>query len=212
MGVMPTLTDLKTYLGITGSQDDTLLSQSLTDAIGKAERDTGRTFATASNVSTRYSTDGQASIVIHDRPFDDPSRVVSLMGVTQTEDSNVWFLPDRRDQDITATVQLRHYDTSRGDWYKVDPFWFDKNLDQRRYTMGQPNDLVITGIIGHPFPSDDIVGAIKVLAAWLYWNAKSGASGTVQTPTGEVIDLGSTPPRYTDFVDRWRIRTAVIST
>lgn len=208
---LPSVTDLKTYLGITGSQDDTLLAQVITDAVGKAERDTSRTFAAASNVTTRYSTDGQSSIIIHDRPYDDPSRVVTLGGVTMTEGTNVWFLPDRRDQNISATVQLRHYDRSRGDWYKVDPQWFDKNLDSPRYPAGAPNDLVIAGIIGHPFPDDDVVGAIRLLCAWLYWNAKSGASGVVQLPGGESLDLEAEPPRYAEFVRNWRIRTAVAS-
>lgn len=209
MSTMPTTSDMKTFLGITGSQDDTLIGQMLTDAIGKAERDTGRRFAAASNVTTRYSTDGQASLIVHDRPYTDSSRTVTLGGVTQTEDTNVWFLPDRRDQDISATVQLRYYDRSRGDWYKADPFWFDKNLDSPRWASGAPNDLVITGIIGHPFPVDDVVGAIRLLAAWLYWNAKSGASGVVQLPSGESIDLEAEPPRYADFVRNWRIKTAV---
>jgi hypothetical protein len=133
---------------------------------------------------------------------------VTLGGVTQTEDEAVWFLPDRRDQDITATIQLRHY--LRGPyWYKADPYWWDKNLDMPDRRGTTPNDLAITGIVGHPFPDDDIVGAIKVLAAWLYWNAKSGASGTVTVSTGEQIDLSEDPPRYVDFVTRWRIRTAV---
>ncbi len=209
MSTMPTTSDMKTFLGITGSQDDTLIGQMLTDAIGNAERDTGRRFAAASNVTTRYSTDGQASLIIHDRPYTDPSRSVTVQGVTQTENTNVWFLPDRRDQNVSATVQLRYYDRSRGDWYKVDPFWFDKNLDSPRWASGVPNDLVITGIIGHPFPNDDVVGAIRLLAAWLYWNAKSGASGVVQLPSGESIDLEAEPPRYADFVRTWRIRTAV---
>ena len=205
---LPTVADLKTYLGISGSQDDALLAQTITDAVGKAERDTGRTFAAASNVRTTYSTDGQSSLVIHDRPFEDASRVVSISGVTSTEGTDVWFLPDRRDQNITATIQLRYYDRT-GDWFKADPFWFDKNLDNPRYLAGTPNDLVITGIIGHPFPDDDVIGAIRLLEAWLYWNAKSGASGVVQLPTGESLDLEAEPPRYAEFVRNWRIRTAV---
>jgi hypothetical protein len=206
---MPTVSDIKTYLGITGAQDDVLISQALTDAIGKAERDTGRRFAAASNTTTRYSTDGQSSIVIHDRPFTDPSRTVQLDGVTMQEDTNVWFLPDRRDQNVTATVQVRYYDRGRTDWYKSDPFWFDKNLDSPRYLSGTPNDLVIAGVIGHPFPHEDVVGTIRLLTAWLYWNAKSGASGVVQLPTGESLDLEAEPPRYAEFVRNWRIRTAV---
>ena len=208
---LPTVADLKTYLGITGSQDDALLAQCIVDAVGKAERDTGRTFATASNVRTTYSTDGQASMVIHDRPFEDANRTVTLQGVTSTEGENVWFLPDRRDQNITATVQLQHYNRDHPEWYKVDPFWFDKNLDSPRRGGYQPNDLVITGVIGHPFPDDDVVGAIRLLEAWLYWNAKSGASGVVQLPTGESLDLEAEPPRYAEFVRNWRIRTAVAS-
>lgn len=208
---LPTVADLKTYLGITGSQDDTLLAQTITDAVGKAERDTGRTFATASNTRTTYSTDGQSSIVIHDRPFEDSTRTVTLGGVTQTEGTGVWFLPDRRDQRITATIQLQYYDRSRADWYKADPFWFDKNLDSPRYQSGAPNDLVITGVSGHPFPDDDVVGAIRLLCAWLYWNAKSGASGVIQLPTGESLDLEAEPPRYAEFVRNWKIRTAVAS-
>jgi hypothetical protein len=209
---LPTVTDLKTYLGIVGAQDDVLLFQTITDAVGKAERDTYRTFATASNTTTRYSTDGQSSFVIHDRPYSDSTRLVTLGGVTMTEGTNVWFLPDRRDQRITATIQLKYYDRSLGDWYKADPYWFDKNLDSPRYLSGAPNDLVIQGIIGHPFPSDDVTGAIRLLCAWLYWNAKSGASGVVQLPTGESLDLEAEPPRYQEFVRNWRIRTAVAPT
>jgi hypothetical protein len=207
MPAMPTTTDIKNYLGMTGAQDDALIAQVLSDAIGKAERDTGRTFAAASNTTTTYSTDGQASLVIHDRPFTDASRTVRINGVSYTEGTNVWFLPDRRDQRITATIQLKYYD--RGGVVR-DFNWFDGNHDAPRFqAYGTPNDLVITGIVGHPFPDDDVVGAIRVLAAWLYWNAKSGASGVVQLPTGENLDLTEVPGRYIDFVQNWRIRTAV---
>jgi len=211
MPPLPTVADLKTYLGITGTQDDALLAQTIVDAVGKAERDTGRTFAAASNVTTRYSTDGQSSLIIHDRPYSDPSRTVTLGGAAMTEGTSVWFLPDRRDQAVTATIQLRYYDRSRPDWYKADPQWFDKNLDNPRYFSGTPNDLVIAGIGGMPFPHNDVVGAIRLLEAWLYWNAKSGASGVVQLPTGESLDLEAEPPRYQEFVRNWRIRTAVAS-
>ena len=203
------LPDLKSYLGITGTADDTLLASCASNASAMAERDTGRTFAVSSNVTRRYSTDGQSALTIYDVPYTDASRVVTWMGATLTQDVNYWLLPDRRNQDVSTAIQIRYFDTS-GTWYKADPDWFDKNLDNpRRYWGAGPNDLVITGVHGHPTLPVDVAEAVTALAAWLYYRAKSGASGAVQTPTGETIDLADYPPTYQRFVDAWRIRTGV---
>lgn len=207
----PSLPDVKTYLGLTTSADDALILSLLPDAVAAVERDTGRTFASGSNVTTRYSTNGDSSLVIHDRPFTDASRTVTWLGVTMVEDTNVWFLPDRRDGNISTTIQLRFYDTSRAGWYKGDPYWFDKNLDNARFGSGAPNDLVISGIIGHPSPKADVLWALKYQAALLYYGAKSGAAGVVFTPTGESISVDGEATRYKKFVSEWRIRTAVTS-
>lgn len=212
MPALPSLSDIKVYLGLTTTGDDALLTQLQGVAVGRAEADTGRSFSSSSNQTTRYSTDWQFSLVIHDRPFTDASRTVQLNGVTMSEGSNVWFLPDRRDQNITTTIQLQYYDTSRSEWYKADPGWFDKNLDRPRRGYGSmPNDLVISGIKGQPFPRSEVTGAITILWAWLYWRAKSGASGTVATITGDLISLSDLPVEYQQFVTEWRIRTAVSS-
>lgn len=200
------VSDLKTYLGLTGSGDDTLLGQCIDDAQGVIERDTGRRFAASSNVRTVYSTDGQASLVVHDRPYTDPSRVVTLSGTTLTEDTDVWFLPDRRNPDISTTVQFRHYDPAA---YRREPMWFDRNLDRPRAQSAVPNDLVVTGIIGHPFPTNDVIHQMRVVSAWFYYRAKSGASGVVTTPTGEEIDVSEEPKASEGFIRNWRIRTAV---
>lgn len=204
-----TLTELKDYLGVPGTADDLRIASAASNASAMAERETGRIFAVASNVTHRYSTDGQASIVIHDRPYDDATRVVSWNGATLTEGDSVWFLPDRRNQAVSATVQIRQYDTSRADWYKADPNWFDKNLDRPRYPNGTPNDLVITGTVGHPTLAPDVKQAVLELAAYLYWNTKAGASGFVQTPQGDQVELGEYPESFRIMVRNWRIRTAV---
>lgn len=213
MPPLPTLSDVKTYLGLTTTTDDALITSLLPAALSAVESDTARTFASGSNVTTRYSTDGQAMLTIHDRPFTDPSRTVTWQGVTLVEGTNVWFLPDRRDQDVTTQIQLRFFDTSRGDWFKVDPGWFDKNLDNPRYwsRTGIPNDLVIAGIIGVPFPQADVCWAVKFQCAALYFQAKSGASGTVYTPTGEPVDIDGESLRYQKFIAGWTIHTAVAS-
>jgi hypothetical protein len=209
---MPTLVSLdevKAYLGVTGNQDDVRIASAASNASAMAERDTGRIFAVSSNVTTRYSTDGQASVVIHDRPYLDEARTVTLSGATTTEGSGVWFLPDRRNPDVSVTAQLRHFDLGRADWFKADPDWWDKNLDTINYTASSPNDLVITGVVGHPNLPDDVHQGVLELAAFLYWNEKSGASGFVQTPQGDQVELGEYPQSYQNLVRNWKIRTAV---
>ena len=210
MPPLPSVSDVKTYLGLTGTGDDTMIAERLQAAIGMAERDTGRTFASGSNSTTTYSTNGEAVVMIHDRPVTDASRVVTWNGAALTEGTNYWLLPDRRDPNISTALQLRPFDTGRRDWFKTDPQWFDKNLDNPRWgTGGMPNDLSITGILGHPFPKSDVTGAILVLTAFLYWRAKSGATGVAYDLSGEGVSLAETPPEYQRFVADWRLRTAV---
>ena len=205
------LAEVKTYLGLTGTTDDQLISSLIPTAEARLERDTGRVFSYTSNTSHTYSTDGQASLIVRDMPSNGSNtRTVTLNGVTLTRDVGFWLLPDRRNPDVSTTIQLRYYDTSRAGWYKADPGWWDKNLDSPWAQGGVPNDLVISGSEGHPLPVPaDVVGMAKVMTALLYWQAKSGASGTIQTPTGETIDLSQDPIGYDQFVRDWRIRTAV---
>jgi len=208
------LAEVKNYLGLTGTTDDQLISSLIPTAEARLERDTGRVFSYTSNTSHTYSTDGQASILVRDAPSNGSNtRTVTLGGVTLTNGTGYWLLPDRRNPDVSVTIQLRYYDTSRPDWYKADPGWWDKNLDSPWYLSGgTPNDLVISGSEGHPYPVPaDVVGMCKVMTALLYWQAKSGASGTVQTPTGETIDLTQDPIGYDQFVRDWRVRTSVSS-
>lgn len=210
MPPLPSRADLKTYLGLTTNVDDGLIDALLPVGLAQAERDTGRTFASGSNSTTVYSSGNEALVSIHDRPYVDPSRTVSWNGVALIEGTNAWFLPDRRNPAITISLQLYVF-TDRADAYKADPQWFDKNLDRWWARGALPNDITITGVSGHPFPSADVTGAILVLDAWLYWRAKSGASGTVSTVTGEAIQLSDTPPEYQAFVRDWRVRNAVAS-
>jgi len=204
-----TLTELKTYLGKTGTDDDVLLASVASNATAMAENDTGRIFAVSSNVTHRYSTDGQRSLVIHDRPYNDATRVVTLQGVTMTEGTDVWFLTDRRNPDVAANIQIQYYDTAAGDWYLAHAGWFDANLDSARLRGGTPNDLVVVGTVGHPSTPGDVKAAVLELAAWLYWRAKGGSSSYVDTLTGTEVDLSYLPMAYQVMVKTWTIRTAV---
>jgi hypothetical protein len=206
------LAELKTYLGLVGTGDDQLLETCIVSAQGRIERDTGRVFAYSSNVTRTYSSEGQAAILIRDVPsYASNISTVTLSGATMAPGTGFWLLPDRRNPEVSITLQLRPFDTSRPGWYKASPNWWDANMDSERYAMnlGMPNDVIISGPEGHPNPQGDVVSMHKVMAALLYWQAKSGASGTVSTPTGEVIDLSADPIGYAEFVRVWRARTAV---
>lgn len=207
-----TVPELKSYLGLTGSTDDALLSSVASNASAIAERRTGRTFAVASNTTYVYSTDGQSSVTIHDRPRTDASRAVTLDGVTLTENSDYWLLPDRRNPAASTTIQLRLYDRSRPGWYKAVFDWFDRNLDRPDYGRSTltPNALAISGVVGHPELPDDVHEAVLTYGAFLYWRRKSGASGFVQLPNGTQLDLTTEPDVFAAFVRDWRIRTAVV--
>lgn len=210
MAPLVSLAELKTYLGMTGTADDGIMASAASNASIMVERDTSRVFAVTSNVTRKYSTNGESSLVIHDRPIADSTRTITWQGVSLTEDTSVWLLPDWRDERTSTTIQLRPFDTTRADWYKVDPEWFAKNLDHWRYPGGMPNDLVITGTEGHPVLPLDVFEWTRRLAAFLYWQAKGGASGFVQSPEGDEFDLSKDrPPGYERFVHDWTLRTAV---
>lgn len=206
------LADVKTYLGITGSGDDTIITNSIASATAQAERDTGRVFSYTSNTTSTYSSNGETLVSIRDVPFTDATRTVTFSGVTLTASTGYWLLPDRRNQLVSTTLQLYVFDRTRGDWYKADPDWFAKNLDRYPLRGSYPNDVVINGAEGFPgtIPGD-VIEEIRFLAAWFYWRAKSGASGVIQTPDGQQIDLGAAPKSSETFVRNWASRTAVLS-
>lgn len=205
-----TLTEIKTYLGKTGTDDDLLIASIASNASAMAERHTGRIFGVSSNVTLRYSTDAQSSLTIHDHPYNDATRTVSLGGAAMTEGSSVWFLPDRRNPDVSITIQLRPYDTSQADWYKAVPNWWDANMDSPRYlASGAPNDLVIVGTVGHPVTPGDVKAGTLELAGYLYWRAKGGASSFAELLTGTEVDLALLPMAYQVMVQNWKVRTAV---
>jgi hypothetical protein len=209
MPPLVSLDELKQYLKISGTSDDLLLASCASNASITAERDTGRIFAVSSNVQHVYSTDDNASFTIHDRPYNDATRTVRWQGVDQTEGEGYWMLQDRRNPDVSVTIQLRQYDRTRPGWYKANPNWFDANLDMLDRRGSVPNDLIVTGTVGHPQLPLDVKQAVTELAALYFWQAKSGASGVVSSPTGEPIDLADLSDSYARFVKNWKIRTAV---
>lgn len=207
--VYPSLSELKAYLGLTGTQDDALIASVCSNTIPMAEAATGRSFSVTSNVTSVYSTNGQASVTIADRPASDATRVITLDNVTMTEGTNVWLLRDRDNPDVVTTVQLRYYNTSGAEWYRAIPDWFGRGLDNPRYLGAAPNNLSITGTTGHPVLTGDVKAGLMELGAWLYWRAKGGVSSMAVNLTGTEVDLSLLPQAYQLLVRNWKIVTAV---
>lgn len=209
MAVQPTYAEVKTYLQIpvATTTHDALIQSLIPAAVANLERLSGRQISASSNQTSTYSTDGSSALVIHDRPFSDPSRVVVLNGITQTENQDYWMLPDRRYANITAMIQLQAFN---GYSYKGDPDWWDKNLDTyyAKYNTGMPNDLQITGILGMPLISEDTKLAITSMTAYLF-KLKDASANTIFSPDGAVLDLSDLPANVQQWIINWRIRTAV---
>lgn len=204
-----TLTDIKQALGKMGTDDDLLIASIASNASAKAENDTSRIFAVASNVTHTYSTDGQASVDILDRPVSDSTRTITWLGATLAEGKSAWLLPDRRNQDVSTVLQVRPYDTGAAEWWKADPMWWDKGLDVRRYPGGMPNDLVITGTVGHPVLDGEVRAAVIELACWMYWRTKGGVSSYSSSLSGTEVPLDKEPEVYRSMVDGWKVRPHV---
>lgn len=212
MAVTPTLEEVKQALQIPVSTTihDAYIASLIAPAVAELERLSGRTISASSNVETVYSTDGASALVIHDRPWEDASRTVTLEGTALTGQQDYWFLQDRRSPHITAMIQLRAF-TGSGEWYKADPMWWDKNLDywNDRFGSGtQPSNLAISGIIGMPILTDDTWHAIREMTAYLF-RLKDAAGNTAFTPQGVILDLSDLPSVVQQWIGNWQIRTAV---
>lgn len=209
MATLLPMDEIKEYLQITGFAQDALIASIASNMTGKMEQDTGRVFSVQSNTTYRYSTDGQSSLIIHDRPVNDATRQVRLSGVDMVEDESVWFIPDRRNNDVSVTIQLQRYDQSDPRWYLNHSMWFDKNLDSPNYRSTGPLDLEIAGTVGHPQITGDVRLAFLEGCGFYFHRAKGGASSYAATLTNEEVDLALMPQAYQDFVKHWTIRTAV---
>ena len=212
MAVTPTLEEVKQALQIPPATTvhDSYIASLIAPAVAELERLSGRTISASSNVETIYSTDGASALVIHDRPWVDPSRTVTLEGTALTSAQDFWFLPDRRIPNITAMIQLRSF-SGQGEWYKSDPMWWDKNLDywNDRFGSGtQPNNLAITGIIGMPILTDDTWNAIREMTAYLF-RIKDAAGNNTFTPQGVILDLSDLPSVVQQWIGNWQIKTHV---
>jgi hypothetical protein len=203
------LPELKTYLGITGTSDDGLLASCASNASAIAAADTSRVFAVSSNVTRRYSTDGQTALTVHDRPYNDATRVVSGSAWRSCRTRTTGSCPT-----AATPTSARSSSCGPSTWAsrpgtRPIPCGGTRTSTGGAGSGGVPNDLVVTGTEGHPVLPDDVRQAVTELAGWLYYRAKAGTSGFAATPNGQQVDLAEYPPTYQRFVTHWRLRTGV---
>lgn len=148
-----TIADLKAYLGITGTGDDTLLYDCILRAQKLIERKTGRVFEVT--VSTTHYFDAVADVAGSVLWFDDDC--CSLTTVTNG------------DADSTVITSAYYVTQPRN----TTPYHAIKLLSSSGYSWEYTNDpenaIQVSGKWGYSAtPPDDIVQACVRLAAYLY--------------------------------------------
>lgn len=198
--------NVRTYAnldGTAGRYSDAAIGSNIRAAQTMIEQRTGRTFESSSG--TRYfTTENRAAIAIPDLRG---VTAVTLNGTALTANETYWLLPDPRWSSIYSAIQFRPFGRSRERWYLSVPDWFDRGLDSSLTygTSSLPNDLAVSSTTWgwDPVP-DDVLHAVKVLAAWITKRSDALLGNAVQTPDGTVLDYSQMPPEVAAVISTYR--------
>lgn len=198
--------DYLTVTGVTGQWSNAVIGSNIAAASGNLQRWTNRQFevqGSNSAVTKKFTTHGRAFLVIPDLQRAD---LVRLDGVTLTEDTSFWLVPDRHQTGVFVGIEL----LPRRAAYTRRPDRFDVTYPRYRYDT-LPNDLVITGVWGHePYPSE-LLHATTVLAAYYTKRPDAVLGGVSLTPQGNEIDLSQLPREVADFIRDWKLDDPMVS-
>jgi hypothetical protein len=218
--------DVRAYLETTstaGRFSDANIGSNIRAASAWLQRKTGRQFEAQDNTSKTFTTLGRAIINIPDlRAVDSVSKTSTTLTADEYD-----LLPDRHTSGIYTAIQFR-VPYGAGWDYRSDSSWFDRNLDRPNYSSGwhagyasQPNDLVIVGDWGYnpqipgtaPTMPDDILHAVKVLAAFYTLRPASVLAGAQVTPEGALLTYRELPVEVRIFLEEWTLgeQAAVIA-
>lgn len=192
----------------TGQFSDNRIGSNIRSAASAIQREAQRQFEPRSGVTMRFTTDGRDYITIPD------TRSVTSVHLQSTEldaDSTYHLIPDAMQTGVYTGIQFRAFG-QRGNSYKSNPEWFDRNLDHPLYQARSslPNDLVIVADVGHvPYP-DDFLGAVIVLAGFLTRRSSSTLADVVLTPEGNELRYSQWPVEVRQFVESWKGGSQVI--
>lgn len=177
-----TVADLKTYLGITGAADDTLLTNLLSRAQKAIEVYTGRVFKCAADTTRKF-------IVGQDTEGDTLYFDEDLCQVTSVSND-----ADGTPRALTKDTDYVTLPRNRTPWYgfkiltSTSEFW--------DYTDDPETGVTVTGRWAYSItPPDDIVHACIRLAGYFYRQKDAGVFDVTAIPDAGVIQIPQGIPR-----------------
>lgn len=186
----------------TGRYSDAMLGSNIRAAERFLQKTTSRQWE-AETATRLFTTSGSPQVSIPDLRS---VSAIALSSAALTANSTYWLIPSRQDQGVYTAVQLRPFNASiRG--YRSNPDWFDRGLDLPEmrwgYDTGIPNDLSITGDWGwSPIP-EDVMHAVKVLAAFYTLRPDAVLANARTSPEGTVYDMSVLPLEVQAFIAEW---------
>lgn len=202
---------VRAYMGVIddGSQwADGNIGSNVRAAGAFLERATGRQF-TRETGTKLFSTDGQTLVRIPDLRS---ASSVTLAGATREANQTYWLIPDS--SGVYTAIQFRAFHrTGGGPWWLSSSDWWDRGLDSPlgRHYSTLPNDLSITGDWGwDPYP-EELLLAVKALAAFYTKRRDALLSNTMQAPDGAIFDYASLPIEAQEFIRNWRQSVDVVA-
>ncbi len=189
-----TTAQIKTYLGISATDDDTLIGDLNTRAQKWIETYTGRVFESTGNTTRRFTVneDTDAEWLYFDEDIASIVTVTNLADATTTETINsTEYVTYPRNE--TPYVAIRILDSASKDWdYADDPEMGITVEGKWAYSTTAPNDIVHTCIR---------------LASYLYRQKDSQVFNTTAIPEAGVIETpGDMPPDLAKILDQYRRR------
>lgn len=192
----------------TSKYTDSTINSNIRTALTTLERLTKRRFADRTE-SLTYSSHGRDYITIHG--FRTVSGVTKS-GASLVANSSYYLHPDMQQTGVSTGLS---FGIGRGNDYRSNPEWFDRDLDhplyRAYYSDVLPNDVVVTGATGYASADvpDEVLMATKHLAAYFTTLASANSAGFLSTPDGNAFDLSSMPPYVQAFVANWSIAPSV---
>lgn len=187
---------------------DVTINSNIRSSLSWLERKTGRRLDDSTETLV-FTTDGAQQSII---PGLRTATSVTRFGTVLTADSGYWLIPDTVQSGVYTAVS---FGTSNRPYsYFSNPEWFDRNMDSARYQAyyagrpgSLPNDLVIAGAWGYSATAtpDEVVMAVKMLAAYFTTLADANSSGGLSTADGNLFDLSSWPDSVQQFVSDYSI-------